>query len=581
MPPKKTAIASGAAKSSAKAAKTAPTSSKIDKPTKTNKTATVPKTAKAAKTAKPAKATANTASKNAAPTNQAPKSTSKVKRTAAEADDTEEAAPPAKKQRAAASGAALAGRKRKASEEPKPRANKRRSPPPMTINRPPEIELDVYVFGEGSGGELGLGTFKTAMNVKRPRLNHLLAPHGVVQVAVGGMHAAALTKDNRILTWGVNDQGALGRDTTWDGGMRDVDAQSDCSDDSDMDSGLNPKESEPGFVDPQAFPEGTILTSVAAGDSATFATTADGSVYGWGTFRNNEGILGFSRDVFVQKTPVLIPELTKITQLAVGDNHALALNDKGHMFAWGAGQQNQLGRRVVERNRTNGLVPRDVGARRVRFTSIACGAFHSFATDNNGKVWSWGLNSYGQTGVEQGVGNDEATVVAPAIVKSLKDYEIVNIDGGAHHSIAVTKGGDCLVWGRCDGCQMGVKIEDVPSENIIHDDNGRPRIVSKPIKVSGFQAAMATASTDTCIAITTSGRAHSWGFSANYQTGQGTNDDVELATLIDNTATRDKKLNWAGAGGQFSILTAPKSTPSVVSNGTHAGAAPLVNGVHS
>ena len=36
---------------------------------------------------------------------------------------------------------------------------------------------------------------------------------GVVQIDAGGMHVVALTRDNKILTWGVNDQGALGRDT--------------------------------------------------------------------------------------------------------------------------------------------------------------------------------------------------------------------------------------------------------------------------------------------------------------------------------------------------------------------------------
>jgi regulator of chromosome condensation len=50
------------------------------------------------------------------------------------------------------------------------------------------------------------------------------------------------------------------------------------------------------------------------------------------------------------------------------------------------------------------------------------------------------------------------------------------------------------------------------------------------------------------------GKAYSWGFSANYQTGQGTDDDVDETTLIDNTAIRGKKLIAAGAGGQFGIL---------------------------
>ena len=65
-----------------------------------------------------------------------------------------------------------------------------------------------------------------------------------------------------------------------------------------------------------------------------------------------------------------------------------------------------------------------------------------------------------------------------------------------------------------------------------------------------------TASSDHNIAVTTEGKAWSWGFSANYQTGQGTTDDVEVAAMIDNTAVRDKVIVSASAGGQFSILTA-------------------------
>lgn len=70
---------------------------------------------------------------------------------------------------------------------------------------------------------------RDAVDVKRPRLNPRLDPNsvGVVEIAAGGMHCIALTHDNKILTWGVNDQGTLGRDTTWDGGLKDMDAMND------------------------------------------------------------------------------------------------------------------------------------------------------------------------------------------------------------------------------------------------------------------------------------------------------------------------------------------------------------------
>lgn len=35
----------------------------------------------------------------------------------------------------------------------------------------------------------------------------------VLQIACGGMHTVALLEDGRIFSWGVNDEGALGRET--------------------------------------------------------------------------------------------------------------------------------------------------------------------------------------------------------------------------------------------------------------------------------------------------------------------------------------------------------------------------------
>jgi regulator of chromosome condensation len=163
------------------------------------------------------------------------------------------------------------------------RATKPRSK--VAINEAPKTKLNVFVCGEGSSGELGLGAAKNVIDVKRPRLNKLLGAEevGVVQVAVGGMHCLALTHDNKILSWGVNDQGALGRDTAWDGGYKDMDASDSDSDDDD--SGLNPHESTPTAIPASAFPEGTVFVQVAAADSSSFALTDDGLVYGWGTFR--------------------------------------------------------------------------------------------------------------------------------------------------------------------------------------------------------------------------------------------------------------------------------------------------------
>jgi regulator of chromosome condensation len=156
------------------------------------------------------------------------------------------------------------------------------------LNNAPRTRLQVFVCGEGSAGELGLGPHN-ATDVRLPRVNPNLA--GVVSVATGGMHAAALTADNEILTWGINDLFTLGRDTPWDGGVRDIHGEDEASN-SDSGSGsgaeLNPKESTPTAIPSSSFPPGTRFVQVAAGDSTTFALTEDGFVYGWGTFRVSE-----------------------------------------------------------------------------------------------------------------------------------------------------------------------------------------------------------------------------------------------------------------------------------------------------
>ncbi|KAI9895061.1 MAG: hypothetical protein M1814_000286 [Vezdaea aestivalis] len=459
-----------------------------------------------------------------------------------------------------------AGRKRKATP-PSPAesvASKRAktvAPTKLDQNALNKVSADrmaIYVFGESTSGENGLGTARKATDVKRPRLNaNLLAQTvGVTQIAVGGMHSVALTYDNRILTWGVNDQGALGRDTTWEGGLRDMadDGDSD-SDSGGSDSGMNPHEATPTAIPSEFFAGSPVFAAVAASDSMSLALTQDGKVYGWGTFRSNDGILGYDPKTKVQSIPKLIPELNNITSITCGSNHVLALDKAGKLFCWGAGEQHQLGRRIVERTMKQALKPSNHLFKRNPIVRIGAGDYHSFAIDKKGKVWSWGLNTFAETGVTDDLQSFPDEVPQPMVIDALSEYTITDIAGGAHHSIAATSTGECLVWGRVDGGQGGVAkdvLEAHPAA--VRDGRGAVRLLTQPIVIPKISAARVASGTDTCMAIDRYGRAWTWGFSANYQTGQGTDDDVNIATVIDNTATRGKKLTWGGLGGQFGML---------------------------
>jgi regulator of chromosome condensation len=162
------------------------------------------------------------------------------------------------------------------------------------------------------------------------------------------------------------------------------------------------------------------------------------------------------------------------------------------------------------------------------------------------------LNTFGQTGQPKKDEDDNTSPVA--VAKMLKDFKITQVTGGSHHSIACTEDGKVVVWGRIDNAESGMEIDDIPKEDMFFDENGRARYLLKPLVIPDIEGVFVATGGDTCIAVDKEGKAHSWGFSDNYQTGQGIDTTVKEATHIDNTAVRGKKLVFAGVGGQFGVL---------------------------
>ncbi|KAB8360842.1 hypothetical protein FH972_024576 [Carpinus fangiana] len=446
------------------------------------------------------------------------------------------------------------------SEEPAKSRKQVKTKAKTVLTTAPKQVLEVFVFGGNSAAELGLGDTATSASVKRPRLNPNLAPDavGVVHLAVGGMHCLALAKSGTVYSWGGNDLGALGRDTNWAGGLVDMsDNNSDSSDDDDEGGKLNPKEATPTPIDSSAIPANTVFTQLAASDNASFALTDDGLVYGWGIFRGTDGDIGFSPSVRKQEKPVLLEGLKGITKIAAGENHVLALDAKGSVYVWGAGELAQLGRRITERNRLQALIPWRIGSLK-NIVEIGTGSSHSFAIAKDGRCFGWGQNNYGQTGIESDAGESGAIVPSPKVIEGLRDLgTITSIGGGNAHSYAITSTGKTLVWGRLDACATGQVVADLDAERVIKDERGRPRILKAPTELPLAGTAECVASGgEHCIAVLADGKAYSWGFSDAYRTGLGTDDDVATPRLIDNTAVREKKLVWAGAGGQFGVVAA-------------------------
>ena len=114
----------------------------------------------------------------------------------------------------------------------------------------------------------------------------------------------------------------------------------------------------------------------------------------------------------------------------------------------------------------NSLIPTQFGLKKIKL--VGAGSYHSFAVHQDGRVYSWGLNSYGETGIAEHIGEGgESDVHHATVVESLEGRgEVTHIEGGAHHSIAVTDSGECLVWGRVDGFQLGLDIDALPQDEI-------------------------------------------------------------------------------------------------------------------
>lgn len=531
--PTKTSAASKAKSTKASAAAPATPKSKTTTAAKKTRTPTAAKPAtkkKAEPAAKPKATRATPASKKEKPVEVKEKPAKKVA-----APPKPKPAPRVPRDRAALAAAAVL-------KAQKARSGKQSFNP---IPELPQQRLNVYVFGSGSICELGLGP--TVTEVKRPRLNPLLPIDsvGIVKVAVGGAHVIALDHIGRVWSWGQNDSGALGRVTK------------ESDDDVEDDWIINSKESSPGLV--EGFPETAIFVDIVATDNISAAVTDEGHLWAWGTFID-DGKKSFKTGVEYQREPVHINTVRNVAKLSAGKDHILILDKNGDVYSWGVGTSFQLGVSVNSNLRSHVFGPLKVpGLKKIK--GVFAGEYHSLAIDQDGKVYSWGLNNFGQAGNPDEAG-DGAVIQKPTHAEFFDDKNIVQIACGNHHSLALTADGDIYAFGEMNFHQLGLDPSNLP-ESTVREKDGTPAYVPIPTKIEGPNVPKfkyVAAGTDHSLAISTDGAPYTWGFGETYQLGHGkpagedSPEDEEVPTKIDNTATRGVQIVFAGAGGQFSVL---------------------------
>jgi len=137
-------------------------------------------------------------------------------------------------------------------------------------------------------------------------------------------------------------------------------------------------------------------------------------------------------------------------QVACGSSFSVALTSSGRVYTWGMGKQGQLGCRIglVSWHQPHPLlVEGELSS--VQVVAIDCGQEHALALSSAGDIYSWGSNKYGQLGH-----GDHQLHPEPRRLTAEGATSFSHIAAGDKHSAALV-GGKLYTWGSGACGQLG------------------------------------------------------------------------------------------------------------------------------
>ncbi|XP_039609252.1 secretion-regulating guanine nucleotide exchange factor isoform X2 [Polypterus senegalus] len=285
----------------------------------------------------------------------------------------------------------------------------------------------LFAWGANSYGQLGLGHKE---DVLLPvRVTQGLASIGNIKCLVGGGgHSAIITESGELLLCGHNSKGQLGM-----GHKQEV-----------------------LYFCPSL--QGRIVVQVACGWDFTLILTDDRTIWTCGS--NAFGQLGLPQHLGESTLPLPIKTLNgKAVEIAAGLRHALAVTEKGLVFQWGVGMKS-----LANRGLQTLPVPAFMSAREpcevpgfghVKVKHVSAGAYHSACITDQGWLFVWGSNKYGQL-----LSSDDFLPL-PFFIQPhhFEGEKITLVRSGWTHIVARTERGQVYTWGRADYGQLGRKIK--------------------------------------------------------------------------------------------------------------------------
>lgn len=464
-------------------------------------------------------------------------------------------------------------------------------------------ETELLVCGQNSYGELGVGDTKPHKDIRTSEVIKHLFP---VQVVAGNEVTGVLTAQGEVFVWGYNKNGACSKPSTTSAtpqyGIPSPELTGSTW------SGRGSTRSVSGSVSSLA----TAVSAIAANSNNEHAppTPPPSSVSANALMRHHE-----SPRVNVPRR-IAIPAFVTRICCSNGSEHMLAITSSGHLYGWGFNQYGQLG---LGHKYEKIYVPSRVeGALRDKQVTLAATSYsHSLALTSDGTLYAFGLNTRGQLGI----GSTADMWTLPQRLNHLADVgRASSMACGVEHSAVVMENGSLYTFGRNDYGQLGiddpnrqlsalpVRVEDglsklrslhceavacgyyftvVIADGTLHafgiNDFGQLGLghnyeVYAPVPVlwdSGDDRFVAvTCGTGHSLAATTYGRIIAWGRNKDGGLGNGSTVDLPFPVEICNRgefslSLRDQRpLHLAAGFHHTCILVGPRQKSTGVSSAT-------------
>ena len=283
------------------------------------------------------------------------------------------------------------------------------------------------------------------------------------------------------------------------------------------------------------------VSAVTYGNGKIIALDNRGTLYT--TDENYEGKINENRNY--QKL-LNVDELKlsekNIVQISAGIIHTVALDEEGRVYIWGNNEYGQLG----DGTTTNSVLPicisdKENELKGKRIVDISAGEVHTVAIDEEGKVYTWGYNEFGQLG-DGTTTNSTLPICISEKGNELKGKRIVDISAGGGHTVAIDEEGKIYAWGNNEVGQLG---DGTTTNSVL------PICISdKDNELKGKKIISISAGVVHTVALDEEGKAYTWGNNEYGQLGDGktTNSVLPICISDKDNELKGKKIISISAG---------------------------------